>query len=65
MSKKINKLPRPQIGESKIFYKFQKIDENKYPLKNLENNELCFSSPLEFNDPYDCLCNVFYEGTRR
>lgn len=63
MSKKINKLPKSQIGDSKIFYKYQKIDEHKYPLKNLENNELCFSSPTEFNDPYDCLSNVFYEGT--
>ncbi|MDD4528124.1 MAG: DUF2971 domain-containing protein [Candidatus Margulisbacteria bacterium] len=63
MSKKINKSPKAQIGESKIFYKYQKIDENKYPLKNLKNNELCFSSPTEFNDPYDCLSNVFYEGT--
>lgn len=52
------------MGESKIFYQFQKIDENEYPLKNLKNSELFFNSPNNFNDPYDCLSNIIYEGQK-
>lgn len=35
-----------------ILYKYYRIDER---FKNLlENNEIWFSDPLDFNDPYDC-----------
>lgn len=54
----------------KIFYKYQSLkietdDESKvkedengnpinYTIKNLENNQLYFGYPPEFNDPFDC-----------
>jgi len=36
-----------------ILYQYRKID--KYTIKTLLNNELYFSFPSEFNDPFDCL----------
>lgn len=62
MSKKRNVLIESQKGKSEIFYKYQKITADKFPLKNLENNELYFRSPTEFNDPYDSLSDIIYEG---
>lgn len=64
MSKRRNEFLESQIGRSKIFYKYQKITNDEFPLKNLENNELCFSSPTKFNDPYDSLADITYEGMK-
>ena len=64
MSKRRNALIESQKGKSEIFYQYQKITDDKYPLKNLENNELYFKSPIEFNDPYDSLSDIIYEGMK-
>jgi hypothetical protein len=40
-----------------ILYKYCSINENLYSL--LINNELWFSDPMTFNDPYDC--NLHYD----
>ncbi|MCK4357316.1 MAG: DUF2971 domain-containing protein [Candidatus Cloacimonetes bacterium] len=36
----------------KIIYKYMPI--NEYTFKNLLNNQILFSSPKDFNDPFDC-----------
>lgn len=43
-------------------YKYRPID--KYTIELLVNNELYFSEPKEFNDPFDSLDNCIVEGTR-
>jgi len=49
--------------ESLILYKYQPIKE--YVLESLRNNEFCYSFPEDFNDPFDCDFNSYYEGTRK
>ena len=48
------------LVESKIvpryLYKFMKADDNL--IDNLKNNQLWFSSPKDFNDPFDCKINA-------
>lgn len=41
-----------------MFIKYQTVDE--YCIKNLAENQLYFSDPTKFNDPFDCL--VFWDG---
>jgi hypothetical protein len=36
----------------KSLYKYQKFDE--YALTNLQNSEVFFNRPIDFNDPFDC-----------
>ena len=43
-------------------YKYRNINENT--LKTLKNNELYFSFPSEFNDPFDTKIDVNFEGNR-
>lgn len=58
------------IGE-KLFYKYQSLEEktdkegNKriYTIENLANNQLYFSDPTEFNDPFDCKYDIEMKGT--
>lgn len=45
-----------------IFFKYTSID--KYTIPNLENQELYFSHPSEFNDPFDSKYNLIYKGER-
>jgi hypothetical protein len=40
------------MGEPEIIYKYQNF--NSESLRNLKAQSLYFSSPLKFNDPYDC-----------
>ncbi|MGR3809769.1 DUF2971 domain-containing protein [Jiulongibacter sp. NS-SX5] len=40
-------------------YQYQSF--NEYSLQNLKNSEIYFNSPLNFNDPYDCLHTVKYD----
>ena len=66
--------------DEKFFYKYQSlkvaIDDNGkilkddngndiiYTIKNLANNQLYFSSPRQFNDPFDCKFNLEMKGTK-
>jgi len=43
-----------------MVYKYRKLDE--YTEKNIKNNTIYFSNPLNFNDPLDTLINFFFEG---
>jgi hypothetical protein len=43
------------------FYKYRPINQNTDRL--LKYNELYFSHPDEFNDPYDCKVDSFHKGT--
>lgn len=54
----------------KFFYKYQSFDENvrvlegkDKVLENLEQNQLYFSCPTTFNDPFDCRMQCYLEGT--
>ncbi len=42
-------------------YKYRAI--NDYTINSLINNELFFSDPNDFNDPFDSRCNAIYDGT--
>ncbi|MBN2590562.1 MAG: DUF2971 domain-containing protein [Sedimentisphaerales bacterium] len=46
------------IDNPKVLYKFKDISGNKIEQFEdmLRNNHLWFSSPLNFNDPFDCRC---------
>ncbi|KKH45723.1 DUF2971 domain-containing protein [Methanosarcina sp. 1.H.A.2.2] len=50
-----------EIDSSNVFFKYRKI--NKNTLHTLINNELIFSSPFHFNDPFDTIIDLFFEGT--
>lgn len=43
-------------------YKYRTID--KYTIKTLKNNELYFSFPSEFNDPFDVKIDFNFEGEK-
>jgi Protein of unknown function (DUF2971). len=45
----------------KFFHKYRPIDENTESL--LKNNEIFFSCPDNFNDPFDCKLDSFHKGT--
>lgn len=59
------------MTDEKLFYKYQslevKTDEagNKrvYALENLANNQLYFSNPTKFNDPFDSRIYWCFQGT--
>ena len=42
-----------KILESELL-QFRGYDDNNYLLNSLNNNQLIFSSPKQFNDPFDC-----------
>jgi hypothetical protein len=46
----------------KLLYKYRSINQNTDRL--LKYNELYFSHPDEFNDPFDCKVDYFHKGTR-
>jgi len=56
----------------KLFYKYQSLKAEKddngndiiYTLENLANNQLYFSDPITFNDPFDSKLSVNHNGTR-
>jgi hypothetical protein len=48
--------------EGRLF-KYQKINDNTKD--NLTNNELFFSHPEDFNDPFDSRIEVTYKGTKK
>lgn len=55
----------------KLFYKYQSLKEDydkgynckNYTLRSLAQNQLYFSDPNNFNDPFDCRVRVDYTGT--
>lgn len=51
-----------EIKDTGLFFKYTSINKNTF--KALKNNELFFSSPVYFNDPFDAVCDIFYEGTK-
>ncbi|MFC1490737.1 DUF2971 domain-containing protein [Candidatus Latescibacterota bacterium] len=49
----------------KILYKFRFFDEKDYHLRLLTHNEIFFSAPSIFNDPFDCQIPLRYDiGTK-
>jgi hypothetical protein len=48
-------------GNEGIIFKYRKINDNTK--NNLINNELFFSHPEDFNDPFDSKIEVEYKGT--
>lgn len=44
----------------KRLYKYQSVSVQS--LRNLKRNSIYFSSPINFNDPYDCLLSFDYEA---
>lgn len=47
------------MDKPKKLYQYQGI--NNYSLQNLKNHQIFFNSPLNFNDPYDCLHTIKVE----
>lgn len=47
----------------KILYKYRTYSNN-FNRRYLDNNELYFSKPNDFNDPFDCLITVDYENLK-
>jgi len=53
----------------KIFYKYQSLKgesnhSENYTLENLRKNQIYFSHPTDFNDPFDCKLNYIYKGKK-
>jgi hypothetical protein len=46
-----------------ILYRYRTYS-NEYNRRTLDNNELYFSKPKDFNDPFDCLITVDYENLK-
>lgn len=46
--------------DSNIFFQYRKVDT--HTLEALENHELYFNSPSEFNDPFDCKLDLIWRG---
>ena len=46
-------------GKLYKYYDFDSFFDNKSKLDSFQNGKLWASTPLEFNDPYDCLAQVF------
>lgn len=57
----------------KLFYQFQSLKKEKdkegndivYAIENLANNQLYFSDPTRFNDPFDCKYDIEMKGTSK
>ena len=47
--------------QENLFYKYREID--KYTKDLILNNQLCFSSPINYNDPFDSAFWIHIEGT--
>lgn len=47
------------MKKPKKLYQYQGF--NNYSIQNLKNNQIFFNSPLNFNDPYDCLHTIQLE----
>lgn len=47
----------------KILYKYRTYSD-EYGKRSLNNNELYFAKPKDFNDPFDCLITVDYENLK-
>ncbi|MDK2826595.1 MAG: hypothetical protein PWQ44_1775 [Methanolobus sp.] len=47
---------------SNLVFKYRQIDEEGHTFSILENQELYFNLPSEFNDPFDCMVDTVYEG---
>jgi hypothetical protein len=45
---------------SNIFFQYKKVDT--HTLEALENHELYFSNPSEFNDPFDSKLDLIWRG---
>ncbi len=64
MPSKKNNYTESKNDQCKIFYQYQTIGVEKFPLTNIEKNQLCFRCPTEFNDPFDCLGDIVYSGVK-
>ena len=56
-----NNVTGENVVEPGVLYKYGKFDE--YTEKIFTNNEIYFSSPDEFNDPFDSKPHLTYDGT--
>jgi hypothetical protein len=49
----------------KYLYKYRDFDQSGRNIRMLSHNEIFFSSPAKFNDPFDCQIPInIHEGTR-
>lgn len=50
----------------KLFFQYRKIEDRNrsFTIENLSHNQLYFSDPLKFNDPFDCKFSLDHKGTR-
>ena len=55
-----------QFEYPRYVYKFRFFDQEDNHVKILSHNEVFFSSPIHFNDPFDCRIPIRYDlGTKR
>ncbi|MPM45043.1 hypothetical protein SDC9_91728 [bioreactor metagenome] len=54
------------MHNEKLFFQYQKIEDKdrNYTIENLSKNQLHFSDPTKFNDPFDCKFSLDHIGTR-
>lgn len=60
------------MTDEKLFYKYQSLEEKtdkggkkrNYTIESLSKNQLYFSDPTEFNDPFDCKVYFDDKGTK-
>ncbi len=55
-------LQESNIDAPALLYRYYKFDE--YSQRIFENNEIFFSSPKSFNDPFDSKIMISFQGTR-
>lgn len=49
------------MAEEQLFYRFRTL-KHIFEYKELENQEIYFASPEEFNDPMECYINLVFNG---
>jgi len=66
MENRYKKLVSQMVDDGQLpeyIYRMMKI--NQYLFDTLNNNEIWFSAPKDFNDPFDCDININIEGTKQ
>lgn len=58
-----NNVANENVVEPKVLYKYYKF--NKYTERIFSHNEIYFSSPNDFNDPFDSKPHLTYDGTKQ
>jgi hypothetical protein len=51
-------------GDNKLFFKYRSLDNIKDIIDTLIENKMAFSSPINFNDPFDSAFWVRNKGTK-